>query len=204
MTAVTDEDRTAWLRGALDQFERPLIAYAAHLVGDVHAARDVVQDVFLRLLRASRTEVEPILARWLYTVTRHRAVDHLRRGKVAAKSNADALDGHPARGDAPTGPETLAMRDDASQALEALGRLSAGHQEVLRLRLSHGLSYADIAQVTGLSVSHVGVRIHEGMKALRARLAEPASQAPSSPPSSAPPAVAPASTTRAASHGASR
>lgn len=196
---MTAEDRTAWLQGALDQFERPLIAYAAHLVGDVHAARDVVQDVFLRLLRASRADVEPVLARWLYTVTRHRAVDHLRRGKVAAKSNADALDGHPARGDAPTGPETLAMRDDARHALEALGRLSAGHQEVLRLRLSHGLSYADIALVTGLSVSHVGVRIHEGMKALRARLAEPASQAPTS----APPSPA-AATPRAASHGASR
>jgi len=186
------EDQTAWLTSALDQFERPLVADATHLVGDVHAARDVVQDVFLRLLRAPRADVDPILARWLFTVTRNRAVDHLRRGKVTAKSNADALDGHAARADAPTGPETAAMRDDARHALEALGRLSAGHQEVLRLRLSHGLSYADIAQITGLSVSHVGVRIHAGMRALRARLAEPASQAPAT--------LAP----RAASHGASR
>ncbi len=51
-----------------------------------------------------------------------------------------------------------------------LATLPPGHQEVLRLKLAHGLSYADIAQVTGLSVSHVGVKLHEAMKSLRARL----------------------------------
>jgi RNA polymerase sigma-70 factor (ECF subfamily) len=55
--------------------------------------------------------------------------------------------------------------------LAAVSTLSAPVQEVLRLKFSHGLSYREIAEVTGLTVSHVGVRIHEGMTILRRRLA---------------------------------
>ena len=71
---------------------------------------------------------------------------------------------------APTAGETTEQRDDLRRALHAIGALPEGQQEVLRLKFSHGLSYKEIAEVTGLSVSHVGVKIHEGMRALRARL----------------------------------
>jgi RNA polymerase sigma-70 factor (ECF subfamily) len=156
------------VREALERVEGPLVAYATHLLGDPHAARDVVQDAFLRLVRADRAEVEPILLRWLYTVTRHRAVDLLRRDRVASRTNAEALEADASA--APLPDEAASMRDDVERVRRAMATLSAGHQEVLRLKLSHGLSYADIAKVTGLSTSHVGVKIHEGMKVLRARL----------------------------------
>ena len=45
-------------------------------------------------------------------------------------------------------------------------------QEVLRLKFQHGLSYREISGVTELTVSHVGVLIHNGLKALRARLGD--------------------------------
>src|SRR5258705_8373241 len=86
-------ERSAWVREALERFEGPLVAYATHLLGDPHAARDVVQDAFLRLVRADAAEVGPILSRWLYTVTRHRAVDWMRRRRTAAATDSDALAG---------------------------------------------------------------------------------------------------------------
>src|SRR5262245_65599833 len=91
-------DRSAWVREALERFEGPLVAYATHLLGDPHAARDVVQDAFLRLVRADPAEVGQSIskpegvARWLYTVTRHRAVDLLRRDRNAAVTNVEALE----------------------------------------------------------------------------------------------------------------
>ncbi len=39
-----------WLRAVLDRYERPLLRYATRLVGDADRARDVVQDVFIRLV----------------------------------------------------------------------------------------------------------------------------------------------------------
>src|SRR5687768_3117364 len=80
VSPMTANERSGWVRAALERFEGPLVAYATSLLRDAHAARDVVQDTFLRLVRADPATVDPYLARWLFTVCRHRAVDVLRRG----------------------------------------------------------------------------------------------------------------------------
>jgi RNA polymerase sigma-70 factor (ECF subfamily) len=163
----------AWVQAALDRFEGPLTAYATRLTGDADAARDVVQDTFLRLLAAERAKVDPILPQWLFTVCRHRAVDLRRRGKHMTRLDAATLDDHPARNGAVE--QAVERRDETSKVLRAIEALPDVQQEVLRLKFAFGLSYRDISAVTGLSSSHVGVRIHEGMRALRARLTkEPA------------------------------
>ena len=48
--------------------------------------------------------------------------------------------------------------------------LSERQQEILALRLQQGLSYQQIANVTGLSVSHVGVQLHDAIMRLRVKL----------------------------------
>ncbi|HTE06423.1 MAG TPA: sigma-70 family RNA polymerase sigma factor, partial [Planctomycetota bacterium] len=67
------------LRAAVAQFETPLLRYAARLTGNAEVARDVVQDTFLRLCAQPRAAVETHLAEWLFTVCRHRALDHHRK-----------------------------------------------------------------------------------------------------------------------------
>jgi RNA polymerase sigma factor (sigma-70 family) len=52
-----------------------------------------------------------------------------------------------------------------------LETLPARQQEVLRLKFQGGFSYRQIGDVTGLTVSHVGVIIHTTVKALREQLA---------------------------------
>jgi RNA polymerase sigma-70 factor (ECF subfamily) len=156
-----------FVREALDRHETALVAYARRLLGDLDRARDVVQDTFLRLVRADRAEVEPVLVRWLFTVCRNRAFDERRRLARHARTH-DGLDGQAAPvGRGETGPEAA---DEAALARQAIDALPDHLREVLVLRLSCGLPYAEIAAVTGLSTSHVGVKVHEGMKALRERL----------------------------------
>ncbi len=163
--------RTAWVAGTLERFEVPLTAYARRLLGDEHQARDVVQDVFLRLCQQDRAVIEPVLAPWLYRVCRNRVIDEQRKARPMNSVDSAVLDAttaHTVDVDAPA--ET---HDQLAQALAAVSTLSAPVQEVLRLKFSHGLTYREIADVTGLTVSHVGVRIHEGMTILRRRLAGP-------------------------------
>jgi RNA polymerase sigma-70 factor (ECF subfamily) len=62
-------------------------------------------------------------------------------------------------------------RDSASQIIALIDALPGSQQEAIRLRFQSGLSYREISQVTGHSVSHVGVLLHTGLAALRARLA---------------------------------
>lgn len=165
-----------WVEEALRKHEGPLVQYATRLLGDADAARDVVQDAFLRLCEQDRSAVEGHLAPWLYRVCRNRAMDALRRRRVTPKTNSAVLDGRAEGTSPPSNPDAAAEeRDAATVAVAALSTLPEAQQEVLRLKLRHGLAYREIAEVTGLTVNHVGVLIHEGMKTLRRRLSVPAS-----------------------------
>lgn len=155
-----------WIRDAVRRFESPLVRYATRLLqGDVERARDVVQDAFLKLWEADRATVDGHLAPWLYTVCRNRALDVLRKEGRMSPLADDRLDVHA---------RTHAAKPDGEgtrQMLELLEQLPSRQQEVIRLKFQCGLSYKDIGQVTQLSVSHVGVLIHHGVKALREQLA---------------------------------
>jgi RNA polymerase sigma-70 factor (ECF subfamily) len=154
---------------ALDRFEGPLTGYAERLLGDLHAARDVVQDVFLRLCAADRARVEGHLAPWLYRVCRNRAMDVRRKGRLMPRTNAETMEARPSGRPGPdAGPEG---REAHAQAMLALADLPEAQQEAVRLKFQHGLSYREIAEVTGRTTGAVGVLIHEGMCALRRRLA---------------------------------
>jgi len=162
---MASPDDQTWIRHAIRRFERPLLHYAAGITRDGELARDVVQDTFLKLCRAERTAVEGRLAAWLYTVTRHRAIDVCRKEARMTTTEHTTLAGEQPEAAA------LAERQEAiSRALAQVERLPEKQREVIQLKFQAGLSYAQIAEVTGLTVSYVGVLIHNGMKTLRGRL----------------------------------
>ena len=162
------DSHARWIGAALERFESPLTLYAVRLVGDAHRGRDVVQEAFLRLCREDRSQLNGHLAPWLYRVARNLAMDWRRREKHMERTNADAID---TRGGAAAGPDAAAEAgDEAVKALRALDALPEAQQECVRLKFRHGLSYREIAEVTGMTVSHVGVLIHEGMRVLRRTL----------------------------------
>lgn len=65
---------------------------------------------------------------------------------------------------------TAEVRDGAGRILQELATLSPNQQECVRLKFQDGMSYAEIASITGLSVSNVGFQLHAALKALRERL----------------------------------
>lgn len=157
-----------WIRSALDQYEVPLTRYAAHITGDLERARDVVQDTFLKLCSRRPSQVRGYLAQWLYTVCRNRALDVRRKERRMTAISQARLDRET---DPETGPTSSLERDEQlGLALRILGRLPPNQREVLRLKFQSDLSYREISQVMGLSVTNVGFLIHTGLKAIREEL----------------------------------
>jgi DNA-directed RNA polymerase specialized sigma24 family protein len=187
------------LRGLLDRYERPLIRYAQSIVGDVESARDVVQDTFIRYVRITAgaeapddpmqvdspipvnsdgpaTVVPPPLdpsdtkhvEAWLFTVTRNRALDYVRK-----HSRIIAMPLPEDRQSEERGPaESLESRDAAEWLIKLLDELTPNQREVIRLKFQSDLSYQEISDITGLSVTNVGFLLHVGLKKLRAILRE--------------------------------
>lgn len=153
---------------ALERHERELLTYAARLTGDVERARDCVQETFLALCRERRDEVDPHLRQWLFTVCRNRALDVLKKeNRMNPLSDQRAAE-CPSR--EPDQAAALEQQEAAESACQLLERLPARQQELIRLKLEGGLTYRQMAEVTGLSVSNVGYLLHSGLQSLRTAL----------------------------------
>jgi RNA polymerase sigma factor (sigma-70 family) len=156
------------LDAAVAEYEPSLVRYAARLLADPAAARDVVQETFLALGTRARAEVAGRVGPWLFAVCRRKALNVLRAARPQARGPAaEAAVARVAEEGA--GPaEGLAQAEDGERLRALVAALPAAQQEVVRLRFQEDFSYAEIAEVTALSVSHVGVLLHQAMRSLRA------------------------------------
>lgn len=148
---------------ALERYERPLISYAKGITGDLESARDAVQETFLRLSKQDVRALEPRLAPWLFFVCRNCALDHVR--KVARFSDEAVDEEHASEARSPVADAIAA--EDGARLRHMLTRLSPRQQKVVKLKFEAGLSYNEIADTLKISVSHVGVELHEAIQTLR-------------------------------------
>lgn len=163
------------MRSAVDQYEAPLTQYVTRLVrGDVERARDVVQDAFVRLWSVDRASVEGHLGQWLYRVCRNRALDVRRKESRMTALQDDQLDVMAGQPGAPRssheGDDAAAESTHGTEVISLLDSLNETQQEALRLKFQGNLSYKEIATVMDITSNHVGVLIHNAIKALRERM----------------------------------
>lgn len=150
----------AWVRATMLSYEAKLLRYAADIVGS-SLARDVVQDTFLKLCRADRASVDSHLSAWLFTVCRNGCIEIRRKVRRLAE-----LDPHAPDGCAPHS-ERLEQAESMQRIRTGLLALSEKQREVVRLKFDAELSYKEIAEVTGLTVGHVGFILHTALTRLR-------------------------------------
>jgi RNA polymerase sigma-70 factor (ECF subfamily) len=148
---------------AIERFERTLISYAKEITGDIESARDAVQETFLRLSRQDLVEIEPRLAPWLFYVCRNCALDHRRK---VVRFSAEALnEEHKTEEHCPA--KTLMAAEDAECLRGLVSQLPERQRELLNLKFEGDLSYKEMSEVMKMSVSHVGVQLHEAIQTLR-------------------------------------
>ncbi|WP_237607178.1 RNA polymerase sigma factor [Roseimaritima sediminicola] len=169
MPVASTHDRVEQLGRLVDQYQLQLLAYAQRLSGgDLERAQDAVQETFLRLCREDLSRLEGRIAPWLFAVCRTRVID-MQRTTPPTQISSDQVADTAATQD---GPAEHAQWSDEQQRLAAqLSRLPSRQQEVLRLRLQAGLTYREIAEVTGTTVNNVGVQLHQAIRTLRQRMA---------------------------------
>ena len=106
---------------------------------------------------------------WLYTVCRRQALDVLR--KETRMKTLDHAQAAVCECPLPTQVSAVEHQESQRQLLRLLADLPANQQEVVRLKFQDGLSYRDIAEITGLTSSNVGYLLHVALKRLREQLA---------------------------------
>ena len=160
--------RDEWMRQVVERYEGPLVRYALRVTGDLEAARDVVQDVFLRLWQADTERLEGRLAEWLFRVCRNRALDLHR--KDSRLQQMDEPSWRATASPEPSPDKATALKENAREMLRLLATLPPNQQEVIRLKFQNQLSYQEISRVIRLSETNVGFLIHTAIKTLRQKM----------------------------------
>lgn len=157
----------AQMEEILKRFERPLLQYATRILGDSDRARDVVQETFVKLQQENRTQLDHAPAKWLFTVCRNGALNICRKEKRVTYLDHDLLETRESEQAGPV--ENLEAKEASGFLLRILNTLPPRQQEVLQLKFQNDLSYQEISEITEMSVSNVGVLIHNALKTLRQR-----------------------------------
>ncbi|HET8715825.1 MAG TPA: sigma-70 family RNA polymerase sigma factor [Holophagaceae bacterium] len=165
-------DELAW-EAFVRRFQGRVFGLAHHYTGHPEDARDLAQDVFVKVYRNLHAlpEGDGCLP-WLLRITRNACLDHLRRRK--ARPNAGDLPVEELAGLRATEPDPEAAHLEAALKAEvhrALRELTDLNREILLLKEIQGLSVEDVAAILEVPVGTVKSRAHRARLELAEKLA---------------------------------
>lgn len=145
------------------EHHQTLLRYLCRAIGQPDAARDLAQDVFLRISRSAPPHGDAIEVRaWMFRIARNLVIDyHRNRARAVQPVPLSDLVARNASQDV-----TLAVN-------QALGTLPDLDRDVFLMREISGLSYDEIATVCDLTPEAVRARLYRTRLALRERLEAP-------------------------------
>jgi RNA polymerase sigma-70 factor (ECF subfamily) len=147
-------------------YHRRLFLYLCRAVGQAETARDLAQDVFVRVTRSQVPEgSEHAVRAWLFRIARNLAIDH---GRAVSRHAGSAL----APDDSTISPRA-ASQDVSAAVNQALDNLNPLDRDEFLLREVGGLSWEEIAKTCDLSPDAVRSRIHRTRLELKDCLAAP-------------------------------
>lgn len=163
----------------VDKYKQPVTNVVARTLQDAAEAEDVAQNVFVQVFKsAHRYRVSAKFSTWLYTIARNLCLNELRR---RSRHPADSLDLEPSdTEDQPrrqyedkrvsSAPEHLLQDELFTKVERAIADLPETQRTALLLCREEELSYEEIAEILGCSLSATKSLIHRGRETLKQRL----------------------------------
>src|SRR6185436_4422987 len=125
---------------AIRTHERELVSFAFRLVHREDAARDCVQDAYLKAHAALASGAAPESIRpWLYRLVYHAAVDRLRRNAVEERHRVSSRS-----------PRTSAAPGPVEAPEELVASLGPPHRAILILKYAYAFSYTEMESILGI------------------------------------------------------
>jgi RNA polymerase sigma-70 factor (ECF subfamily) len=161
------------------RYQDMVYATAVRLLGNPADAEDAAQTVFLKAFqRFAAVGTSPAAAGWLKTVTRNVCLNHLSRYRsrwrfFSELEGRDTGEGDESDAGLPASIASTRARDagEAHEELERALRELPEHQRVpIVLYHFEEMSYQEIADAMGVSISKVKSDIHRGREALKQEL----------------------------------
>lgn len=171
---LVDEDVDAF-NILVNRYKNRLINFVYRFVKDYDVSEDIVQETFLRVFR-HRHNYKAIanFSTWIFTIAGNLAKSELRRRKRWRFLSVDAANEDEKKFDLPDDgvqPDRAASVSILDRYLQsAIDTLQTKYREALILRDVEGMSYKQIADITGVPVGTVKSRVNRARKKLQRKL----------------------------------
>lgn len=151
-------------RTLYDAYERPLYIYCCRLLGNEDEAKDLFQEIWIRMYRMRGEQIQVRrFSGLLFTIARNYCLNAIRDSKVLPTAPLDDVS-----------EETEWMRtgdiesSDLRELLQkAMGQLPLQQREAFVLREYVGYSYDEVAEIMGTNAANVRARAHRARERLR-------------------------------------
>jgi len=158
------EGKVEKLAVLFEKYHVQLFNFFLRLTGNRGISEDLVQDVFLRILKYRTTyKGRSKFTVWMYQIARNAHIDYLRKskGELSLDDQWDEV-----METEPTPLDRLERGQDAKLMQEALARLPLKKREVLVLSRYQDMKYKDIAELFGCQIGTVKAHVHRAIKDL--------------------------------------
>src|SRR6059058_6112896 len=145
------------------RYESGLLRFSTRVLGGRDAAADAVAESLVRAYRHLASCRDPTRLRtWLYRIVANRCKSHLAR-----RATGDVrLEEAPPVADVTDNEAALERAEQLALVARALARLSPDKREAFVLKHVEGLSYQEMADVTGERIPTLKMRVHRAREAL--------------------------------------
>ena len=149
-------------------FERHHISvynFFLRMTGKKEISEDMVQDVFLRMLKYRHTyRGDGKFSNWMFHIARNIQFDYFKKKQREDYHDSDEIE---LVSDNPTPGEAVEQRQDSELIHSALMKLAIEKREVLVLSRFQNKKYEEIADMLGCKVGTIKARVHRAIKDLR-------------------------------------
>ncbi len=158
------------------EYQPKILRYVSNLAGEAEA-EDLAQEIMVKVSQALPSfRGEAKISTWIYRIATHAAIDrarHMAHQEPVAPVSTDALEATVDDRNIWTGEkvpiaEWQTVRKEMSACLqEYIQRLPEHYRTVLVLREFESLSSQEIAEILGISVGTVKIRLHRAIERLK-------------------------------------
>lgn len=177
ISASLKGDREAF-RVLVEKYQTKILRLVLQIVYSKEDAEDIVQESFVKAyLSLESFRGESSFYTWIYRIAFNMAIDFKRKvarrgGDAFELSDIESGKAVPSNINSDLPIDTVYRKEQSSLINKALNSLSEEHRTVIVLREIDGLSYDDIAQITGATLGTVMSRLHYARKKLQSALDE--------------------------------
>lgn len=161
-----------------DRYHKHLYNFAFRFLRNSQAAEDAVQEVFMKVIKHAKSyKNEAKFSTWLYSITANWCRDYMRRWDNKRKESDSVLMTLPASHE--YSPERkLENRQNEERILNALSVLNEEQRMAILLSRYQGLTYLEIAQISGCSEGAIKTRVFRAMEILKKSLSTETPEGP--------------------------